>query len=653
MPPGEDSESPPDSDDEALVAAAEGASEETEGEAEEVAPGVQVVTSASGQRVVTAQDHASLLRYLVRMVGPAQARRMAAQLNPLWSGDEGDEEEDFPPLPKRPRPLAHAELRGELGRRLASLPAALRPLAGPPAAPLAPGETPGGGSPGAAAGGAGGPSGEAGGPAARTRSRLSHRGDGAPPPAAAPGERGGQGGEGAPDVPPDAPPDAAAPPVSLTVPRVLRLRETGLMSCSASGRGTKGADIRVAPGAVPVPAAVSRVVDEHPSRGYCGRFSPDGTLFVAAFQGRCVRVYDVERRWRLEKDVEARMLQWTITDCTLSQDGEFLIYASIAPVAHLVRSRAPDGVVSSISNITEVHEGLDFDPEEGGLAAERRGRELRGRSFGIWSCKWAPGGQEVAVGTSEPAVRWMDMDRRVPVAASALHEDDVNAVSFVGPDPNVLVSGSDDTLLRVFDRRTVDGSGRRGPVAVLPGHTDGVTSIDGRGDGRYFVSNAKDQTCRLWDLRAAVPAARAAGLTWRHQPLDWDYRWEAYPAPGREVRHPEDRSIMTYRGHAVCSTLIRSYFSPAGSTGGRFVYSGSACGTVFVWDAMTGEVASRLAWHEEVVRDVAWSPTMPTIATVGFDGAVALWEGGSAGGDDGWAVGGVTSIRGDKYDTWF
>lgn len=33
------------------------------------------------------------------------------------------------------------------------------------------------------------------------------------------------------------------------------------------------------------------------------------------------------------------------------------------------------------------------------------------------------------------------------------------------------------------------------------GHLQGVTFIDSHGDGRYLISNGKDQTTKLWDIR--------------------------------------------------------------------------------------------------------------------------------------------------------
>jgi WD repeat-containing protein 23 len=33
------------------------------------------------------------------------------------------------------------------------------------------------------------------------------------------------------------------------------------------------------------------------------------------------------------------------------------------------------------------------------------------------------------------------------------------------------------------------------------GHTEGITYVSPKGDGRYVISNGKDQKLRLWDLR--------------------------------------------------------------------------------------------------------------------------------------------------------
>lgn len=62
-----------------------------------------------------------------------------------------------------------------------------------------------------------------------------------------------------------------------------------------------------------------------------------------------------------------------------------------------------------------------------------------------------------------------------------------------------------------------------------------------------------------------------------------DYRWEQYPARNHVIKHPQDNSLMTYRGHKVLTTLIRAYFSPLHTTAQRFIYAGSADGSVYIY----------------------------------------------------------------------
>ena len=62
----------------------------------------------------------------------------------------------------------------------------------------------------------------------------------------------------------------------------------------------------------------------------------------------------------------------------------------------------------------------------------------------------------------------------------------------------------------------------------------------------------------------------------------------------RVLAHPKDCSVMTYRGHAVLRTLIRCYFSPAESTGGQYLYSGSYDGKIHVGISIVTEGAKPL-----------------------------------------------------------
>ncbi len=79
----------------------------------------------------------------------------------------------------------------------------------------------------------------------------------------------------------------------------------------------------------------------------------------------------------------------------------------------------------------------------------------------------------------------------VKVLTVPAHDDDVNTVAYAEQDqPHVLYSGSDDGLINVWDRRCLGK-----PSGTLIGHTEGVTFVDSKHDGRYLISNGKDQVC--------------------------------------------------------------------------------------------------------------------------------------------------------------
>lgn len=60
-------------------------------------------------------------------------------------------------------------------------------------------------------------------------------------------------------------------------------------------------------------------------------------------------------------------------------------------------------------------------------------------------------------------------------------------------------------LIKVWDRRALNEKKPK-PVGLLAGHIDGITYIDPKGDGRHLISNCKDQTIKLWDMRVFSPS---------------------------------------------------------------------------------------------------------------------------------------------------
>ena len=182
------------------------------------------------------------------------------------------------------------------------------------------------------------------------------------------------------------------------------------------------------------------------------------------------------------------------------------------------------------------------------------------------------------------------------------------------------------------------------------GHTEGLTYVDSKGDGRYVLSNGKDQTMKLWDLRKMMSTEDSSKLNPQRYTTGFDYRFMTYPI-NKYAPHPHDCSIVTYRGHSVLKTLIRCHFSPPGSTNSRYVYSGSEDGSVYIYNidaTLAGKIDVNEATHDSrprdpdstntysisdrtdqsmwktCVRDASWHPNAPMIAGTYFKDTLIL-----------------------------
>ncbi|WFD42351.1 hypothetical protein MPSI1_000993 [Malassezia psittaci] len=364
------------------------------------------------------------------------------------------------------------------------------------------------------------------------------------------------------------------------------------------------------------------LVAQYPAPCYSGQYSADSSFFYTCTRDMRVHVYDTtiaprtrpETVWdqsyfggrdddnmeqvtslNLIQTVEARGGQWTITDVNLSPDNQWIVYSSISPYVGLspVR-RIEDDSEPSANQVT-----LDFSANSGDHA-------------GIWSLRFSGDSREIIAGAHYGHIYVYDVEAQRRVLSVPAHDDDVNSVTFAdSASSNVFVSGSDDAMLKVWDRRSLV---RGKPAGCLPGHTEGITYISPKGDGRYCISNSKDQSVRLWDLRNL----RSVQDVERWATLDcglngWDYRYMPYRRP-RYYAHPEDCSVMTYRGHSVLRTLIRCYFSPRETTGQQYIYSGSADGRIHIWslDGQVAQVIDRNQVHPMHTSDgYSCDPTAP------------------------------------------
>lgn len=325
------------------------------------------------------------------------------------------------------------------------------------------------------------------------------------------------------------------------------------------------------------------------------------------------------------------MGQWTITDATLSPNNKHLAYTSIKHLVALAPTDPSDDSEPRLLDLTNFVPGIRRGGQYG-YTGHRSG-------FGIWSIRFSGDGRELVAGNTDHSVVVYDIERGQSVLNLQNHQDDVNAVCFGdSSSPHIIYSGSDDATIRVWDRRSMSDGREAG---IFCGHKEGLTYVDSKGDGRYVLSNGKDQLMKLWDLRKMVsPNEFEQGHYSRYRGT-FDYRFSAYEADVEYEPHPKDCSVVTFRGHSVLKTLIRCHFSPPGSTDSRYVYSGSEDGNVWIWD-MDAQVKGKIdvaaategtrprqrdvvsaTWDvgggregpwKTCVRDASWHPHIPVLA---------------------------------------
>ncbi|KAF9502238.1 WD40 repeat-like protein [Pleurotus eryngii] len=393
-----------------------------------------------------------------------------------------------------------------------------------------------------------------------------------------------------------------------------------------------------------VPNSMGTVVATFDANVYTAQFSEDSSFFYTCAQDFRLHVFDttampndvggrlptrgadpgLQTSLRVKKSVQGHPGRWTITDANLSPDNERLIYASIAPTVYM----------TNIQDESSAQIPIPFsDPRPG-----RRDTYYSDDHFGIWSCRFSADGNEVIAGGNGYIFVYDLLANRRTVKIHA-HDDDVNSCCWADTaSGNVLVSASDDTYLKVWDRRSLGSSQK--PSGVLVGHTEGITYVSAKGDGRYVISNGKDQALRLWDLRK-MRTSEELDRIGRNEfsAPHFDYRYPNYPKPRRHA-HPKDCSVMTYRGHSVLRTLIRCHFSPSETTGGQYIYSGSADGRIHIWsldgtivqvldrtstyplsfDPSEPELGRPKGKHSSCVRDVSWHSHEPVLMSAGWDG---------------------------------
>ncbi|TNY20074.1 WD40-repeat-containing domain protein [Rhodotorula diobovata] len=156
---------------------------------------------------------------------------------------------------------------------------------------------------------------------------------------------------------------------------------------------------------------------------------------------------------------------------------------------------------------------------------------LEAKGTFITAVEYSKGGNLLAVASEAGYVTLFDAESGALISSFPAHSAPIRSISFTS---NLLITGSDDKRINVFDLRALTSSaasssgGRRGQVASLGGHEGWVVSVAARNE-RLLASGSSDGTIKLFDLSA--PSLALSTLR-DHTGDVWSLAWAPEPTTG-------------------------------------------------------------------------------------------------------------------------
>ncbi len=188
---------------------------------------------------------------------------------------------------------------------------------------------------------------------------------------------------------------------------------------------------------------------------------------------------------------------------------------------------------------------------------------------------FSPDGNLLASADNNETVQLWNPHTGESVRTLAGHSFYVNSVTF-SPNGKLLVSASDDNSVRIWNARTGQC------LHVLEGHTGDVRSVAFSPDGKLLASGSSDETIRIWSVDTGACL--------------------------RMLQHTE----LVY-----CVE-----FSPDGKL---LALVGGEDNTIWIWNALNGEVLNELKGHTRDVWTVKFSPDGRLLASGDVDGYIIIW----------------------------
>jgi WD40 repeat protein len=368
----------------------------------------------------------------------------------------------------------------------------------------------------------------------------------------------------------------------------------------------------------------------------------DNVLFVGSGDGKIKGLQGDDVVWEVISDATLEFAQAAITSLSLSTDAVELISGTNNGKMYRVLTNDLSSMLLQASHTAPVTD-VSFAPESSDTVATC---SAAGEMF-VWDLStyahiatsivqsparclsYTRTPEEVLVGYDDGFVRAWDArpgcHGRLVWQLASVHR---GAVTCICQSPNVIVTGGDDFVVRVWHRTTHEmltqfGSKHRKPVSKV---------IMDEAIAHMFHSCSEDRSLISYDLKqnkaVVVHSMQAGNFTDMSQRKDHEKEILSVGLDGRLLFWDVDFADPVGCLTPSCpymdgnSKLLCGQISPKG----RYLACAGQEHLLYLFDLQTCEQIQALEGHSKAVVRMAWSPDEKQLVTVSQDSCVAVWN---------------------------